>query len=250
MDGKSTAISLAASIAASKGMLIVVSAGNKGNDPWRYISAPADAENILAVGAVDEFGMYASFSSVGPTADNRIKPEVTAQGQGTFIATPSGSIAAGNGTSFSSPIIAGLSACLWQQYPEKTSGEIRDMIIRSCDQYNNPDSLKGYGIPDFSIASDINKIQQAEKKIRVYPNPFKDSFQIELPDIPLKFNKVTLSIYNVLGKKVYMKTFSSDVVQQTLTIEPKKAQQEGVYFITIRYNDHYTLRKKILKSSN
>ena len=114
MDGNTTRITRAADIAASRGILVVSAAGNEGETSWKYIGAPADADSILTVGAVDAEGTYAYFSSLGPTADGRLKPNITAQGKGTFFAGTDGNIYQGNGTSFSSPVVCGLAACLWQ----------------------------------------------------------------------------------------------------------------------------------------
>ncbi len=149
MDGETTFITRGAEIAASKGMVVVNSAGNSGNDPWHYITAPADAPSVLTVGAVDPNEETAFFSSYGPTADNRIKPEVLAQGQSVYVVNGAGNTALSNGTSFSSPIIAGLVACLWQSLPEKSATEIRGLIQGSADLYLAPENQRGYGIPDF-----------------------------------------------------------------------------------------------------
>ena len=118
MDGNTTRISRAADIAASKGMLVVVSAGNQGAGNWHYISAPADADSVLAVGAIDANGYIADFSSRGPSSDLRVKPDVVAIGKGTWVADFESGIRQGNGTSLSAPVISGLAACLWQANPE------------------------------------------------------------------------------------------------------------------------------------
>ena len=151
MDGRTTRISRGAVKAASKGILVVVSAGNERNKLWKYITAPADADSILAVGAVDEFGTLASFSSVGPSSDGRIKPDVAAQGVGT-VAQGLGGLIGCNGTSCSSPVIAGLAACLWQANKQMSNVEIIEMIKQSSSQYQNPDTLTGYGLPNFANA--------------------------------------------------------------------------------------------------
>lgn len=149
MDGQTTRCSRAANIAAEKGMLVVVAAGNEGNKAWHYISAPADADNILTVGAVNIHDSIAAFSSWGPAADGRVKPEVCATGSQTALINPTNnSVIYGNGTSFACPIIAGMAACLWSALPHATNMEIRERIIQSADRNTHPHEQYGYGIPN------------------------------------------------------------------------------------------------------
>ena len=149
MDGQSTHCSHAAQIASRKGMLLVVAAGNEGNKDWHYISAPADADSILTVGAVDIHDSIAAFSSWGPTSDGRVKPEVCAVGYQTALIDPiDNRVVRGNGTSFACPIIAGMAACLWSALPTASNIEIRERIIRSGDRYDSPHDQYGYGIPN------------------------------------------------------------------------------------------------------
>ena len=149
MNGQTTRCSRAANIAAKKGMLVIVAAGNEGNKAWHYISAPADADNILTVGAVNIHDSIAAFSSWGPTADGRVKPEVCATGSQTALINPlNNSVIYGNGTSFACPIIAGMAACLWSAMPHATNMEIRERIIQSADRYTMPHAQYGYGIPN------------------------------------------------------------------------------------------------------
>lgn len=149
MNGQTTRCSRAANIAAEKGMLVIVAAGNEGNKAWHYISAPADADNILTVGAVNIHDSIAAFSSWGPTADSRVKPEVCATGSQTALINPlNNSVIYGNGTSFACPIIAGMAACLWSAMPHATNMEIRERIIQSADRYTMPHEQYGYGIPN------------------------------------------------------------------------------------------------------
>ncbi|MEO8147046.1 MAG: S8 family serine peptidase [Bacteroidia bacterium] len=156
LDGNTAPMTIAADIAASRGIVVLNSAGNDGANAWNFISVPADANNILAIGAVNSAGSYASFSSNGPTFDGRVKPDVSAMGSGTsYCSSFSGNIQTGSGTSFSCPIMAGLTACLWQKFPTRTAMEVIDAIKRSGSIYNNPDTLIGYGIPNFATASTI-----------------------------------------------------------------------------------------------
>src|SRR6185437_7501992 len=158
LNGRTSVASISATMAARRGMIVCLAAGNEGGSSWQKISVPADADSILAVGAVDVSGAYASFSSTGNTADGRIKPDVVAQGQGTTIYNVgAGSISSGNGTSFASPIMAGMVTCLWQGNPTKTNMQVINAIKQSASQFSTPDSLLGYGIPDFCVADQILK---------------------------------------------------------------------------------------------
>ena len=154
LDGQATRVSRAATIAARKGMLVCVAAGNEGNSEWRTISAPADADSVLTIGAVTTDSIPGSFSSYGPTSDNRIKPEVCAVGVQTTLIYPNGSIVTSNGTSFAAPLIAGMAASLWSALPDENAMQIRERIIRSAHHYNTPDALHqtGYGIPNAWLA--------------------------------------------------------------------------------------------------
>ncbi len=153
MDGNTTIITNAADLAASKGIIVVTSAGNEGNSTWGKLTAPCDADSVLCVGAVDINGNYATFSSQGPTADGRIKPDIAAQGASTKIVWGS-YISASSGTSFSSPVAASMVACLVSAFPTAKPMQIIDAIKKSASQANNPDTLLGYGIPDACKAFD------------------------------------------------------------------------------------------------
>ena len=151
LDGKKTRVSRAATIAARKGMLVCVAAGNEGDGAWRTISAPCDADSILTVGAVDTDSVAADFSSYGPTSNGRIKPEVCAVGKQAVLIHPYNSaIVRSNGTSFATPLLAGMAASLWSALPDKSAMQIRDLIIRSAHLYPgyDPNNQMGYGIPD------------------------------------------------------------------------------------------------------
>ena len=149
LDGKNTRVSRAATIAARKGMLVCVAAGNEGDDEWRTISAPADADSILTVGAVGTDSIIGYFSSWGPSADGRIKPEVCAVGVHTALIGGDGKTGHSQGTSFATPLLAGFAASLWSALPDENAMQIRERIIRSSDRYSNPDMNQyGYGIPD------------------------------------------------------------------------------------------------------
>ena len=153
MNGNTTIISRAADFAAKKGMLIVVAAGNEGSSGWHFILAPADADSVMAIGAVSTSGAVAGFSSYGPSSDGQIKPSVAAVGAGAVVANPgNGQPSFGNGTSFACPNMAGLSTCLWQAFPEVNNMSIIDALQKSATKANNPDDRVGYGIPDMKKA--------------------------------------------------------------------------------------------------
>lgn len=156
-DGNTALISRTASMCADKGIVCVNSAGNDGMGSWKKINFPADAKDILTVGSINEHGMNAAFSAVGPTVDGRIKPDVMAFGSPTCVITGRGSIINDNGTSFSSPLVAGMVACLWQALPGKTAKQIIKLVKLAGDNQQHPDNVFGYGVPDFWKAYQTGK---------------------------------------------------------------------------------------------
>ena len=148
LNGHYALMSREAAKAADKGIVVVCSAGNSGAGSWKKITPPGDAENVITVGAVNKYGVLAPFSSVGNTADGRVKPDVVAVGLGSDVMGTDGNLRHANGTSFSSPIMCGMVACLWQACPELTAKEIIELVRRSGDRAVFPDNIYGYGIPD------------------------------------------------------------------------------------------------------
>jgi serine protease AprX len=224
MNGTSTYISKGLDFAFSRGMVCVNSAGNSGNDPWFYISAPADAINALAIGAVNPAGNYASFSSQGPSFDGRVKPDVVAQGQQSVLSSTSGNITTASGTSFSGPITAGMVACLWQALPNATNAEIIQYIKESASIYNDPTSELGYGIPDFNLAlnSGLLKLNSVDQQnFVIYPNPVVDAVSITFP---AGDEEATVYFYNTMGQLMVSKTIKMDDKRVDLT-----SLSSGVY---------------------
>ena len=148
IDGNTTVITLAADLAASRGMVVVNSAGNEGNNSWGYIIAPADGDSVLACGSVNASRVRSAFSSRGPTFDGRIKPDVMAMGQSVTFQSYTGGIGTASGTSFSAPLISGLAACLLQAAPYAAGYATHRAIVQASDRFFNPDNLYGHGIPD------------------------------------------------------------------------------------------------------
>lgn len=205
LDGKTAAVSIAATIAASKGIIVVNSAGNEGSNSWKYIGFPADADSILTVGAVNSGGSYAEFSSVGYTSNSRIKPDVVAQGAQTIVASSYGGTTTANGTSFSSPIMAGAVACLKQACPNATPMQIIATIKRSAHLYLSPNNQLGSGIPNMgntlNIINDTNPLIQVNKSLNVYPNPFSDNLKMMYYSNDTK--NLNIEIFDYLGRLFY-----------------------------------------------
>jgi len=148
LDGRHALMSRQASHIADKGMILVCSAGNSGAGSWKKITPPGDADNVLTVGAIDKRAVLATFSSVGNTADHRVKPDVVAVGVGSDVIRTDGNQGRANGTSFSSPIMGGMVTCLWQACPTLTAKEVIELVRRSGDRAVFPDNIYGYGVPD------------------------------------------------------------------------------------------------------
>lgn len=206
MDGKTTRVTQGANVAASRGILVFSSAGNEGNDPWKYIIAPSDGDSVIGVGAVDKDGVPAFFTSYGPASDADVKPNVSALGRNTFLQLKNGELGYSNGTSFSSPVMAGMGACLWQANPQSTAFQIKQALEQSSHLYNKPDSLLGYGIPDMKLADQILKTSLVEqykskKQWLVYPNPVSDYIVLQKKGA---FNQaeVTIELISIEGKLI------------------------------------------------
>ncbi len=148
LNGQTAPCSRAASLAASRGMVVVNSAGNSGNDTWKLIGTPADARDILAVGAVDETGLNTFFSSLGPSIDGRIKPDVTALGYEVWVYDSEGALTQADGTSFASPLLCGGVACLMQAFPTMKPTDLIHLVKTSGHNALHPDNVFGYGVPN------------------------------------------------------------------------------------------------------
>ena len=148
LDGRTSLMTRQAARAADKGIVLVCAAGNEGDGTWKKITPPADADNVLTVGAIDKNGTLALFSSLGNTADGRIKPDVVAVGHQSTVMNTDGNLHHANGTSFASPTMCGMVACLWQALPHLTAKQIIELVRRSGDRADCPDNVYGYGVPN------------------------------------------------------------------------------------------------------
>ena len=232
-DGHTAPMTIGAEIAATRGMICINAAANNG-DGYCTLGIPGDAEHILTIGAVNIFGERASFSSVGPTYDGRIKPDVMALGEGAYVANGNPEwdqeYYNANGTSFATPILAGAVACLRQARPYASVQEVCD-VIRACgDRADNPDSHYGYGIPDFSQALEMLSVEEPigntpSQIISVYPNPACDEVHVALNDA----HKAALTIYDVMGRVMFSYSFNG--LNHTTLENYLNSLNTGVYFI-------------------
>ncbi len=242
MDGNTAHISIAGGMTAAKGIILVASAGNAGNGDWYYIGAPADATNILAVGAVDKNGVLANFSSRGPTFDHRIKPEISAMGVRTAVQSADSTVKLGNGTSYASPVIAGATAALWQAYPALTANEMMQWIIESGNRAKLPNVEYGYGIPSFRKAYfAITAVYQSilPETLKLYPNPCTDYIFI---GIPANIQGIySVNLYNMQGKRVY-----TDQIRLPGRTDLPSAILSGMYIIEVA-DETKIFRGRIIK---
>ena len=203
LDGKTTYITKGADIAAKKGILVVNSVGNYGAAGSSSLVAPADAKGILAVGSVSSASIVSAFSSRGPTADGRIKPELVAFGQGTVLIRSTGLPASAQGTSFSAPQVAALAAGLWEAKPEWTKEDLLQALIKSGNQQASPDNTLGHGIPNFRSAyfGALLALADEEKSAwSLYPNPL---FAEELAVVFGQELNATIRIVDKAGRLVF-----------------------------------------------
>ena len=244
-NGNSTIVTIGANLAVKKGMIVMNSAGNSGNDlsDNKYVSCPADGDSVVAVGAVDVNGNIASFSSWGPNSAGQVKPDIVSVGQGTVLASNTGTPVTGNGTSFSNPNVAGLIACLWQAFPEFTNREIITAVQKSSHKYLNPDERFGYGIPDFRKAYESLSAERLLRNsgailgnewIKAFPVPFDQTLSVLLnSDFT---GKAWIQLLDASGRLLEARELSGGVGQnQLVKFNRSSFLPQGMYFI--RYQD-------------
>ena len=237
MDGETALITLAADIAASRGIIVVNSAGNDGNSG---ISAPADGHDVITVGSVDQCESYSSFSSQGPSADGRIKPDVTAMGRATFVMEINGETRRANGTSFSSPLISGFMACLLQASPESSREQLYQALIESADRFQKPDNFYGYGIPSASKAFEILRGSELsgvpnfdllqDKQAILYPNPTQGTFYLTING-DIKSFPSRVEIIDAMGRRIISEEIVIEPPYRQMVFNPRLAR--GLYHILI-----------------
>lgn len=250
MNGKVSRASRAANLASKKGIVVVVAAGNEGNATWHYIGSPADADGIIAVGAVTSTGTPSTFTSFGPSSDGRVKPEICAMGTSAAVVSTGGIPTYGNGTSFASPIMCGMMACLLQRYklqnPNPSIEVLLHSVFRSGSLFNNPTDRMGYGIPDFGQAEQNLNVfdslyQIGKNDFTLTYNSTYNTLIIKLPDDNVPSN-TTINIYSITGKLIQNLTVTeSSTVLRTSNFVP------GIYAICLIENGKTETRKVLIR---
>ncbi|PZX47830.1 S8 family serine peptidase [Algoriphagus chordae] len=233
LDGETTIIARGAGIAASKGILVVNSAGNTGPSE-SSLNSPSDSKAVLAIGSVDNTVTIATSSSRGPTSDGRIKPDLAALGQGAALIRSDGNQGYSNGTSFSAPQITALAAGLWEAKPEWTKDKLVESLLNSGTQADEPDNLLGYGIPNFldALYGEILAVDENEEALawKVYPNPILgDELNIHFGNsLSAEFSLIDLH-----GRTLQSETLNRATVKVPFQII-LKGLKPGIYMIQMQ----------------
>ncbi len=235
MNGRTAIASRAATVAARVGMLVVNAAGNDGNAAWHYIGAPADADSIITVGAVSAALTRASFSSYGPSADGRTKPDLAAQGGAAAIVSTTGVPTYGNGTSFACPILAGLAAGFWQANPSLTAQQVISYLKQSATQASAPDNSLGWGIPNFAKANALAQPFVPLADLSIYPNPLADGQDLFL-NVPtdLRNQPLTVRVYDARGARVAEQPLTATSATATLAVGRLRP---GLYLCRVQWGN-------------
>lgn len=244
LDGATTIAAIGVNAAFSKGVLVLTSAGNGGP---ATISTPCDADDVLCVGAIDDMGWYVGFSSVGPSFDNQVKPDVMARGQNAALVGSDGNITFGNGTSFSCPIMAGAMACLMQANPQTTVLNLMNAIRQSGNAFTTPTIYAGYGTPNMCIANGIiagtaGLESFTVESITLYPNPTTGIISVSNFDYDREH--VELNVVDVLGEIIPITNFK---IEKEELIFDLSSFGNGVYFIHVQIGKAVVLRKRVVK---
>ena len=241
MNGKVSRASRAATIASQKGMVVLVAAGNEGDsyNTWHYISSPADADGIISVGAVTSTGISSSFSSYGPSSDGRVKPEICATGTSSAIVNTSGTPGYGNGTSFATPIMAGMMACLLQKYKSQNQNlsisTLLQSVFKTGNHFNSPTAQMGYGIPDFRAAE--QNLITFDSVLPLEKNNFTLSVISQYHSLIIHYNGVSnpqnalVKIYSTTGKSL----ISQSITDRTTAIRTF-GLATGIYAVCVTEN--------------
>lgn len=224
MNGHTTVAANAADKAVQKGILCAISAGNDGSAAWKFISTPADADSVVTVGAVDANGTIAAFSSYGPSADNDVKPNVVAQGSGVYVLNPGNQSGTTQGTSFSSPITAGMLACMRQATPNAKVMAIVEAVQTFADKFSKPDARYGYGLPNYEKS--LAKLQETSLKPSsslnasniLSPYSVRNGIgSVQISALPTAAPIRSIAIYSMAGKQ--LRTVENKAGLTTLSLD-------------------------------
>jgi serine protease AprX len=241
MDGKTAVVTKAAQWAADRGIIVVCSAGNEGDKAWRIITAPADAEGVIAVANVNSKGVRSSSSSIGPTADSRIKPDLAALGTGVKIFKPNGGLSSASGTSLAAPLVTSLVAGLIQRFPQHTSRQIIAAMKHTASQGKNPDNLLGYGIPHYSAVENyLDQVSQSNP-FELFPNPATDTIGLR-PFDPEKISTCTVEIISAQGQQLREDTVTFDWLNRKYETDISTLAPGFYYFKVLANNQRYIFK--------
>ena len=241
LDGEVALVSRAAREALDRGIMVVASAGNEGNNNWRLVTPPADVAGVLAVGSITSGQTRSSFSSVGPTADGRIKPDVVALGSGTQVVRPNGNNGFTSGTSVAAPLITSLAAGLLQRFPDLTVSALYNLITGSASQSANPDNVLGYGLPNYGRAVKSMLPYQPEEEITIFPNPTTGTTQVLLKEAG---QQVSISVHDVQGRPIY--NLTTEITWRNNPLEINTSDwPAGMYLMTVRTSNSSKTEKLV-----
>jgi serine protease AprX len=231
LDGKTAVITKAARKAIEKGMIVVCSAGNEGNNSWKLVTPPADANGILAIGAINSVGSLSSFSSNGPTADGRTKPDVVALGSGTSVVKESGTLGTASGTSVASPLVASLAAGVWQAFPLLSASDVYNAIVTTASLAAEPNNQYGYGLPHFRAIENYLKSLSENELISIFPNPISgDSFKIKVKEPTDEL--VHITIYDTRGSRIAESNLKINWLNNPFEYDISLLKA-GIYFVQV-----------------
>ena len=243
MDGKTAVVSKAAQWAVDRGIIVVCSAGNEGEKAWRIITAPADAEGVIAVANVNSKGIRSASSSVGPSADGRIKPDLAALGTGVKIVRPNGGITSLSGTSLAAPLITSLVAGLVERFPQYTTKQIVSAMKHTASQAKNPDNFLGYGIPNYLAVKNFLDQTPQTNPIEIFPNPSSDTIQIR-PYDPDKISSCVVLFVSAQGQEIRRDEVAFDWLNRTYQADVS-AFAAGIYYVKVSINNQRYIFKVI-----
>ncbi len=245
LNGKNTLMAKACNKAAKTGMIPIVSQGNEGTSAFVYLTNPADADSAYSVGMVDGSGIWCG-SGYGPNSSNKTKPDGVALGCNAMVVNSNDQVATSNGSSFAAPILCGLVACFWQKFPQLKWFEILDYIRASSDRYTSPNNTHGFGIPDFSKASQLiltfNQTDETLDGLKIYPNPSNDGiFYIKNDNTESPFS---YSIFDIQGRVL---SVNKNCSKSVLKIRDLEQFSNGNYIIKIEKDNKITSKSILIQ---